>query len=294
MAFQKNRGSKPFRPKRRGFGGKHSSQRTSQDRGSSRNKAVKSWPEVGEIVVVKVDKVLNYGVFASLVEHEGAVGFIHISQVESSWIKNIRNYVREGQTRAALVQKVDKEKLQIDLSLTKVSERQQRLRINEYKQLKRNQKLVEVMAKTKGKTLEQGWREIAEPLMNVYGSLPDAFEAIALEGEEAVEDVNKEWVPVLVEVVQKNVKPPEKAIRGTLTVISTASNGVEIVKKALLDAQKVKDSKVEYAYLGSGKYRVKVVSFDYKVAENSLAELQEKIKKNLAKQGTFEFTRQEA
>jgi polyribonucleotide nucleotidyltransferase len=57
----------------------------------SRNKNVKQWPQVGEIVVVNVDKVLDYGVFCSLLEYPGATGFVHISQVASSWIKNEQN-----------------------------------------------------------------------------------------------------------------------------------------------------------------------------------------------------------
>ncbi|MEK6821251.1 MAG: S1 RNA-binding domain-containing protein, partial [archaeon] len=156
---------------------------------NSRNQHVKKWPQIGEIVIARIDKVLDYGVFCSLLEYEGATGFVHISQVESAWIKNIRNHVKEGQMRAALVQKIDMEKLQIDLSLTKVSERQQRLRIEEYKQLERNKKLVDIMAKSLNKTLSEGWSAVADPLVTDYGSIPLAFEAIALDGASAAEGV---------------------------------------------------------------------------------------------------------
>lgn len=256
---------------------------------------MKTWPKYGEIVVVKVDKVLDYGVFASLLEYEGATGFIHISQVESSWIKNIRNHVREGQMRAALVQKVDTEKLQIDLSLNKVGERQQRLKIEEYKQLQRNRKLVEVMAKSLEKNLDDGWQAVAEPLIAYYGDLPAAFEAIALEGEKAVHDVDDQWVPIVVDVVQKNVKPSEKAVKGTLTISCTLPNGVEIVKDALLSGSRDADeASVHYQYLGAGKYQMKVVSYDYKIAEKALAQVQSRITQKIGSNGQCTFARQEA
>ncbi len=261
----------------------------------SRNKFVKRWPNVGEIVVVRVDKVLDYGVFCSLLEYEGATGFVHISQVESSWIKNIRNYVSEGQMRAALVQKVDKEKLQIDLSLTKVGERTQRLRLEEFNQLNRNKKLIEQMAKSKGKTLEEGLKAIAEPLMHAYGTLPQAFEAISLEGEAACENVSKDWVPILVEVVQKNIRPVEKEVKGTLKIASWDANGIDQIKSSLLESKKgIHNASVNFSYLGAGKYLVKVVSFDYKLAEKALSNVQEKLVKGLGDNAQISFVRQEA
>jgi translation initiation factor 2 subunit 1 len=274
----------------------HFSPRTTIAAPNPRNQHVKKWPQFGEIVIVKIDKVLDYGVFCSLLEYEGATGFVHISQVESSWIKNIRNYVREGQMRAALVQKVDFEKLQIDLSLTKVSERQQRLRIEEYKQLNRNKKLVEIMAKAREKTLEEGWKEVAEPLMKSFGSLPTAFEAIALEGALAAEGiVPKEWLPFLVDTIQKNIRPTEKEVKGTLSIACTAPDGVERVKSALLEGAKgVHSATVHYTYLGAGKYMVKVVSFDFKLAEKALSQVQEKVQKNIGSYGAMSFARQEA
>ena len=260
---------------------------------SMRNQNVKKWPNINEIVVVKVDKVLDYGVFCSLLEYENATGFVHISQVESSWIKNIRNYVSEGQMRAALVQKIDKEKLQIDLSLTKVTERQQRLRIEEYKKLDRNKKLIEQMAKTLNKTKEEGWAAIAPPLIAMYGNIPQAFEAIAMDGERAIDGISKEWIPILVEVVKKNVRPAEKEVKGTLTIACTAPNGVELVKTALLESAKnVSNANIHYSYLGGGKYLLKVVSYDFKLAEKGLAGVQEKLHKYIGQNGTISFARQ--
>ncbi len=302
MAFQPRGNFTPrpqgsFRPRPQGS---FQSRGTFQSRvpspvASSRNQNVKKWPNINEIVVVKVDKVLDYGVFCSLLEYENATGFVHISQVESSWIKNIRNYVSEGQMRAALVQKIDREKLQIDLSLTKVSERQQRLRIEEYKQLERNKKLIEQMAKSFDKTKEEGWQAVAEPLIASYGSIAQAFEAIAMDGAAAVEGVGEEWIPILVETVQKNIRPSEKEVKGTLSVACTAANGVELVKTALLESPKgVSNASVHFSYLGGGKYLLKVVSFDFKLAEKALSHVQEKMRKYIGNQGTISFARQEA
>ncbi|QQR92581.1 MAG: S1 RNA-binding domain-containing protein [Candidatus Iainarchaeum archaeon] len=297
MPFDNPRPRPAFHGPRRDFAPRPGGSASASPAANSRNKNVKQWPQVGEIVVVNVDKVLDYGVFCSLLEYSGATGFVHISQVASSWIKNIRNYVKEGQMRAAVVQKIDFEKLQIDLSLTKVGERQQRLRIEEYKQLKRNQKLIEQMAKTQNKTMEQGWKEIADPLANSYETVSSAFEAISIEGKSAldnIEGLDPKWIPIIVDVVQKNVKVQEKAIRGTITLMSTAPNGVEIIKQALLESPKsAKNAVISITYLGAGKYKLKVASFDFKIAERALSEMQEKMKKLIGPQGTYALARVE-
>ena len=87
------------------------------------------FPEQGEIVIGRISKVLGYGVFLDLLDYEGLQGFVHISNVSSSWVKNIRNFVKEGQIRAGKVVSVDSSKNQVDVSFTKVSANIQRAKI---------------------------------------------------------------------------------------------------------------------------------------------------------------------
>ena len=231
----------------------------------------KEMPEPGEIVVVKVTKVLNYGVFVDLLEYEGSTGFVHISQVASSWIKNIRNFVKENQIRAAKVLRLDPHKQQIDLSLEKVPPRTQRRKIEEWKQLKRCQKLIELMAKEQKKPFDQAWQEVAEPLLENYDSLYESFEAIAMDGEKAAAGVPKPWLKPLLAMVEKNVSVPRKTMKGLIELHSLESDGVEVIKKALAQAKKeVKGQEIGLTYEGSNRFQVKVTSTDYKSAEKAL------------------------
>jgi len=117
---------------------------------------IENLPEPGEIIIGRIFKVLDYGVFMELLEYEGLQGFVHISNVSSSWIKNIRNFVKEGQIRAGKVINIDRSKRQVDISLTKVSANAQREKIEEYKQGKRSQKLVELLAQKLGEPAPVG------------------------------------------------------------------------------------------------------------------------------------------
>ena len=79
-----------------------------------------SWPEVGDLVVATVQRIVGYGAYVTLDEYEDKEGLLHISEISSSWVRNIRNHVRERQKVVLQVLRVDAAHGQVDLSLRRV------------------------------------------------------------------------------------------------------------------------------------------------------------------------------
>ncbi|MBI4043635.1 MAG: S1 RNA-binding domain-containing protein [Candidatus Diapherotrites archaeon] len=242
------------------------------------------WPEVGEVVVVKVDRILDYGAFCSLQEYAGLTGFVHISQVATSWIKNIRNFVKENQVRAAQVLKIDLQKNQIDLSFTKVTAGVEHRTLEAFKQSKRAQHLMEVLAREQKKPIETVWREVAEPLMEEYDSLYAALQAIAIEGQSACRGISAEWIPFLVGMARKNIEVSEKSVKTLAKIQVPTPTGILSIKKVLSSLKDFPKTNHEINYLGSGKYALKVVAPDFKTAEKALSALEESIVKGIQKE----------
>lgn len=248
-------------------------------------------PEHGEIVIVKITKVLNYGAFGELIEYGNRTGFIHISQVATRWVKNIRNYVKENQTRAAFVLSVDKARNQIELSLTKVSQQAARQKIESWKQFKRSKKLIEVFAKSQKKPFKDVWREVAEPLSEKYDSLFEALQAVALEGEKAADGIPKPWVKPLVALAQKSISVPMKSVKGVVTITSEAPDAIKGIRKALSEAEsKATEAKIRIYYSGGGSYEIKATALDYKTAERDMNAVKDFITAEIEKgKGKVEF-----
>ncbi len=249
-------------------------------------------PEIGEIVVVKINRVLDYGVFAELLEYEELTGFVHVSEIASRWVKNIRNHVKENQIRAAKVLAIRRDRNQIDLSLTKVGESVQRVKIDDYKKTKRAQKLVELIAEKQKKPFEEAWQNVAEPLLENYETLYDALQQLSLYGKEAAKGVAANWVDVAVDVAQSSIEVPKRELKGVLSLSSLAPNGVELIKKALAEA-KGKSNDIEIFYTGSGKYAVHAKAYDFKQAEKLLREAADRAIESIkasAGTGSFEKT----
>ena len=83
------------------------------------------WPEVGDLVITTVDRVTSYGAYVVLDEY-GKKGLLHISELSTTWVKNIRDFVRERQKVVLKVLRVNVEKGQVDLSLRRVTKREKK------------------------------------------------------------------------------------------------------------------------------------------------------------------------
>ena len=65
------------------------------------------WPIPDEFAIAVATKVANYGAYVVLPEFGEKEGFIHISEISSTWVRNIRNHIQENQRVVVKVLKVD-------------------------------------------------------------------------------------------------------------------------------------------------------------------------------------------
>lgn len=250
------------------------------------------WPDEGDLVVGTVHKVLGYGAFASLEEYEGKEAFIHISEVSSGWVKNIRDYVRENQKIVARVLRVNPKKGHVDVSMKRIREDQRTRKIQQWKIEQKAEKLLEISAESIGKDLDAAYDEVGYKIIDEFGDLYEAFEMAAEEGTSALEDrgIDGEWAETITEVAKKNISPPEVQITGYIDLKSYAPEGVEVIKKAL---GSVKDEDIQIQCVGAPRYRIIVKSSDYLSAETLLKEASQKcIDSVLAEGGEGSFHRE--
>ena len=94
-------------------------------------------PRQGGLVLVVVSKITNFGAYCKLIEFDNVEAFLPIREVSSGWIKNIREYIHDGQKLVCYVHGVDKEKGTIDISLKRVSPKDSKEKIRSYNLEKR-------------------------------------------------------------------------------------------------------------------------------------------------------------
>lgn len=228
----------------------------------------KGFPEYGELVVCTVTNVKNFGAFVTLDEYDDKEGFVHIRDVATGWVKYIRDYIREGQKIVCKVLGVDSKKGQIDLSLKSVNEHQKREKIQIWKNDKKAEKLVEIIAERMSITEDEAYHMFVDELVETYETLYGAFESVVADPNGFLEDFSGEWVETFIEVAKENVAVSSVQIDGTLIMTSAAPNGVVLIRDALeagLVAGEGYD--VGISCIGCPKYRILVKAGDYKEAE---------------------------
>ncbi len=253
------------------------------------------FPEVGDLVVCSVDNVKNFGAFCTLDEYEGKEGFIHVRDVATGWVKYIRDHVREGQKIVCKVLAVDTGRGHIDLSLKQVNEHQKREKVQEWKNEKKAEKLLEIASKNVGKTMDEAWAEAGEKLIEEYGTLYNAFEQVTI-APESLKDagLDKKWSASIVEVAKENIQTPTVAIDGLIEITNPKGDGIDHVKKALAAGMGEEDSEIEIHYIGAPRYRITVSATDYKEAEQQLKTAVENITAAVEKSGgSVSFKRKE-
>jgi translation initiation factor 2 subunit 1 len=232
---------------------------------------MREWPSQGDLVVCTVAKVMDFGVFAELDEYDRKEGLIHISEVAAGWVKYIRDYLREGQKIVCKVLSVNPKRGHIDLSYKDVNEHQRRDKIQEWKSELRADKWLSFAIGDE--TVE---RQLADTLLDSFGSMYNAFEETVISGKSVLIDagIDEGYAIKIEEVAIENVKIPSVDITGFLDLTCPAPDGVGAIKSSLATAATVDDDCVtlEISYVGAPRYRIHVTAPDYKLAERSLKE----------------------
>lgn len=246
-------------------------------------------PENGDLVVVTIKDVKNFGATVRLDEYEGREGFIHIAEVATGWVKHIRDHLREGQRSVCKVLNVDPERGYIDLSLKRVNAHQKREKISQWKNEQKSSKLLELAAEQLGMTVDQCEEEFGGFMREKYGTLYEGFEEAAAEGEEWLPEKYGKWKKVIVQIAKENVVPPFVKIGGYIESYSLAPDGMDRIKESL-ESGMVEGVEIQYA--GAPRYRIAVRSTDYKSAEETLKKSVQAITDSSKKNNVVtEFTR---
>ncbi len=234
----------------------------------------KDFPEIGEYVIATATRLQEHGVYVNLDEFDKG-GYVPIGEVASTWVKNIKDFVKEGQKLVLKVIRIDDRKGHIDLSIRKVTEREKKEKLIQWKKAKKAEKLLENAANTLNVPYADAVKSVGIPLEDRFGDLYAALEAATIGGPKALIEagITESWANALFEASKGHIEAPMVQVTGIIQVRSPKPRGVEDIKSAILAGIKAatsNETKMEVTYVGAPKYRMEVTAKDYKTAEESM------------------------
>ena len=255
------------------------------------------WPEVGDLVIATVVRITDYGAYVRLDEYDKE-GLLHVSEVASRWVRNIRDYVREGQKVVLKVLRVHAEKGQVDLSRRRVTQRDKREKLLFWKKDRKAESLLRTAAEKLHISFEEAYERAGALIEKAFGELYYGLEKTAKDGVDVLLElgIDKELAVTLEEIAKEKIQISLVNVKGILELQNPKPKGVLIIKDTLKHAKEVgesEDAEVTVYLVSPPKYRIVVSAEDYKSAENVLEKATKSALKFISKSGgTGSFKRE--
>jgi len=225
--------------------------------------------EVGDIVLCTVERIAGTIVFVKINDTRQQ-GSIILSEIAPGRIRNLRDYVVPKKKIICKVLRISPSG-NIDLSLRRVTKKEQKEIREQYKQEKSYKSILksvlgektkniinEILKKEKIYDFLQEARENPKKLENLVGKID-----------------SKKILNIL------NAQKQKKAVvKKTISLRTVKPNGLKIIKNILS-----KINEAEIKYLSAGKYSIKIEAQDIKTADNKLKEIISKIEQTAKKDG---------
>ncbi|MDE1832827.1 MAG: S1 RNA-binding domain-containing protein [Candidatus Micrarchaeota archaeon] len=247
----------------------------------------KALPNVGELVIANISKIGKFGAYCRLPEYNDLEVFLPIREVSSGWIKNIREFIHEGQRIVCEVVFYDREKNTIDVSLKRVPAAKAKARIRSYNLEKRLAGLFAQAAKTSKEENKEALASIALSEFKTYTEL--VSNAAENTPQFAASKLPKRFKEALLKALETNRKKRRFVVSYIMKLYTyNTMSGATELRKLLGE---VRDTGIEVSYIGAPRYRLVSEDVDYTKAEDKIRRAEAIIKERLTK-GVFEIEKE--
>lgn len=238
------------------------------------------FPSVGELVIGTVKEINPNSIFVKLDEYDKE-GMIHISEVASKWVRDIRNWASEGEKVVCKVKGVREGKDQIDLSLKDVSDREKNRRMQSWKRDQRGEEFVEILAEREGKERGKIYEDIGFELQENFKDMLEPFELAVRKGSEELvkRGLSEGWAFEIEEVGEENIKVKEEEVKERFEIECKEPDGIELIRDTLTEV--AGENGITFKYISAPEYEISSMARDPKEGEAKLEEAIEDVRSKL-------------
>jgi len=197
---------------------------------------------------------------------------IHISEVASKWVRDIRKFVKLNKTYVAKVIRVDERSGFIGLSLKRVARIEKTKKLQEYKQEQRAEKMLELVAKKAKISLDEAYEKIGFELQDRFGGMYKAF-LLAYESPEPLirKGIEEKWAKLIHEIAKDSIQKRKVKIKAELNLTFYAGDGIERIKEFLLNLKN--KYKLDVKYISAPRYIIEIETEDPKNTQKQLEKI---------------------
>lgn len=257
---------------------------------------VEEMPEEGELVIATVKEINPYGAYVSLDEYNNMLGFLHVSEISTGWVRDIEKFAKVGQKMVLKVIRVSKTRKEVDLSLRNVTEEERREKLIQIKRAEKAEGIFKVVRESLNLSPNDAMK-FKNLLIKEFGNLYDALEQLVKKGRKVLDglELPNEFITTLERIAKEKITLPTVRVKGIIEAKVNTPDGINVIKEALRAAESIKmgGCKIIISYIGAPRYRIVVESDNYKSTEKALEIAIHKVKEIIEKKkGSFNFIRE--
>jgi len=233
-------------------------------------------PNQEELVVVRVNKVEEFGAYVTLLEYNNIEGMILSSEVSRKRIRSIHKHLRIGKQDVMQVLRVDKEKGYIDLSKKYVTEEDVEVTMERFTKSKTVHSIMKHCAVTCGMPVKDLLEKVAWPMYEEYsnedneedeeGHALDGLNAILLDNTVLDKyELGAEVKDCLIKEITHRLAEQPFKIQAQVDLTCATTEGIRAIKESLLAGRKVaeeKNQKLDINLLSTPTYRILIQCTD--------------------------------
>lgn len=193
------------------------------------------YPEVDDVVVVKVISIAEMGAYVHLVEYNNIEGMILLSELSRRRIRSINKLIRIDRIEYVVVLRVDKEQGYIDLSKRRVSMEEIRKCEEKVSKARAVNSILRHVAEICHCDLEKLYEQTAWKLAKTHGTAYEAFRLAVGSPESVLKslELDQGIYDTLVANIKLRLTPQPLKIRADIGVSCFEYEGIDAVKRAL-------------------------------------------------------------
>ncbi|CAA9986392.1 eukaryotic translation initiation factor 2 alpha subunit, putative [Plasmodium knowlesi strain H] len=206
----------------------------------------KKFPEVDDLIMVKVNRIEDMGAYVSILEYNDMEGMILMSELSKRRFRSVNKLIRVGRHEVVLVLRVDSQKGYIDLSKRRVSPKDILKCEEHFSKSKKVHQTVRHVAQKHNMTVEELNRIAIWPLYKKYGHALDALKEATVNPEAVFKgiELNEDVKNSLMADIQLRLAAQALKLRGRIDVWCFSYEGIDAVKEALKKGKEVSNDEV--------------------------------------------------
>lgn len=236
------------------------------------------FPEVDEIVMIKVKEITDIGVYVSLIEYGSLEGMILLSELSKRRIRSIRKLVREGLIFPVMVLRVDEERGHVDLSRKRLTDDDIKLGKSKYGDALAINSIMKQVSRLSNMDIGYLYEIIVWVLSEKYENVYNIFRSSINETNDILDkdiQISSELKIILMEVLIQKIKHSNNKIRSDIEIKCFGYDGIDVIREAILIGMETPGLTI--SLIASPKYVMILSSLDIlegiKIMNNSIEKM---------------------